>query len=149
MARAAFRFPLFLAIALQFVSGTQANVYYYDDGNRYYLTDEELKERRDRRIIGAAVGLGVLLLVLVAWGVWAYRKKQTRARALAAGPVFPVTLQTGPPMSYAPGGYVPPPGGPGNGPPAAAYMPTPAKEPSEYTYGQPYGYQAPHGSSAV
>ncbi|KAJ7657311.1 hypothetical protein DFH06DRAFT_1131819 [Mycena polygramma] len=141
---------LFLAICLQFVSGAQANFviiddHHDDDNNDKNLTADEIKRRRIARIIAASVigyvGLdpaligGGCLLALIAYFIYAHRKKKARARVTATmGAGYPFA----PPTAYTP----PPPGAlgaPGYGPPPIMSGPDNFKEGNAPN--QPFVYQ--------
>ncbi|KAJ7457782.1 hypothetical protein FB451DRAFT_1406643 [Mycena latifolia] len=116
---------LLLALSLHFVSGTQASVIIIHEE-----TQQERDDRRTRSIIGLAVAGATLLLIGIAWAVFAWRKKRARERAWTSlESVQPMTYQgEAPQPTFAPapfaaqGPYAPPPTG--YGPPPAAYMPS-------------------------
>ncbi|KAJ7853593.1 hypothetical protein B0H13DRAFT_2358869 [Mycena leptocephala] len=130
---------LLVAVSLQFVSGTQAHVVFIshndNDDDDKDLTPDELKRRRIGRIVAASVVGAGCLLALIAYFIYARRKKKIRARAVAT--MGPDSY----PFAAAPDAYTAPPSGvQGYGPPPATYMP--GKENNLYGPNPPFGYQS-------
>ncbi|KAJ7469062.1 hypothetical protein FB451DRAFT_1177058 [Mycena latifolia] len=121
MARPSFAFalilPPFLALQL-FVSGTQAFRCNDDDDFDCNDENEDPATRRRNRIIGASVAGACLLLIAVAYLIYAYRKRRIRARLVPAYPFV-----------SAPAGFAPPPG-----------PPPPDHQGYGYAHGYGYGY---------
>ncbi|KAJ7090771.1 hypothetical protein B0H15DRAFT_930268 [Mycena belliarum] len=97
---------LFLALSLQFISGAYADNHDNkdDDDDDKNLTPAQ---RRLKTIIAASVVGGIFLLVLVAWGVFLWRRKRVRARAWAPmipEPGYQGTTPSGP-YALQPTGY--------------------------------------------